>query len=160
MTNLTDFIKMTIMSVLGILATFFKPLEEELLVLVLVFAMNFIFGLVADKVKHNVGFRFKKAFASFKEATTFFVLAVMIYTFGELKDWSVEAAVHAVGFLTYVLSWFYSVNILRNLKDIFRPKSVAWKVVDFLYYMVSIEFVEKIPYLNNYMNRAAADADE
>lgn len=130
---------------------YFKPLDDEIFILSMIFIVNFCAGLINDLIVRNNSFSFKKAWRCIKEVTIFFTMCLVIFTFGEKKGWE-DRSTQAVSFLTYVIAWFYSQNSLRNLKELFKPGSAAYGVISFLYYIVSVEFVKKIPYLKKWLN--------
>ena len=62
-------------------------------------------------------------------------------------------ALQSVSFITYSVFYFYGVNILRNIKEILPNSSNGYKVVAFLHYVLSVEFIKNIPYLTNYLQK-------
>lgn len=97
-------------------------------------------------------FSFKKAWRCIVEATIFFALVSCIYFIGEHKG-NPEGALQCVSFITYSVFYFYGVNILRNIKEILPNSSNGYKVVAFLHYVLSVEFIKNIPYLTNYLQK-------
>lgn len=57
-----------------------------------------------------------------------------------------------MSFITYAIIYFYSTNVLKNLKQIFREGTAPWSVVSFIYYVMRFKFIERIPFLADYMN--------
>lgn len=152
-------IKTTIVAIIFEILAYFKPLGDEIFLLSMIFLVNFLAGLIADIVVNHDHFQFRKAWRCIVELTTFFAMVVFIFIFGEKKGWNV-GALQCVSFLTYVICWFYSQNILKNLKSLFKPDTDAHKVISFLYWLVSIEFVKKIPYLKDWVeNEKHEDTD-
>lgn len=100
-------------------------------------------------------FSFKKAWRCIVEATIFFALVSCIYFIGEHKG-NPEGALQCVSFITYSVFYFYGVNILRNIKEILPNSSNGYKVVAFLHYVLSVEFIKNIPYLTNYLQKGDA----
>ena len=149
--GLWDNIKTTVVAVTMQMLAYFKPLDDEIFILCMIFIVNFVSGLLNDLIVNNNSFSFKKAWRCVTEVTVFFTMCLVIFTFGEKKGWE-DRSTQAVSFLTYVITWFYSQNILRNLKGMMTPGSAAHGVISFLYYVVSVEFVKKIPYLKQWMN--------
>ena len=86
-------------------------------------------------------------------ATVFFVLCAAVYAIGRFKG-QMEGSVQCVSFISYLVLWFYGCNILKNLKQIFKKDTPPWYVVSFLYYLMRFKFIEKIPYLSDYLNYA------
>ena len=146
-----DYIKNLIAALFTGLAAYLNPLSGELTSLLAVFIINFAVGLLAGLIVNKESWNFKKAFRCILEATAFLLLVCAIYYIGEHKG-NPEGALQCISFVTYSIYWFYGVNILRNLKELLPEGSTGYKVVAFLYYVVSIEFVKNIPYLNAYLS--------
>lgn len=136
--------------VLGVLA-YLKPIEGELWSLFLIFFLNFLFGYLSGMIANGEEWDNKKALRCVGEATVFFVLCTAIYAIGRMKG-QMEGAVQCVSFVTYLVIYFYGINILRNCKKIFKEGTAPWHVVSALYYFLRLKFVEKIPGLANYLN--------
>lgn len=152
---MTDYIKNLIVSVLAGLAAYLNPISGDLKSLVALFFFNFLFGLAAGLLANNESFNLKKAFRCIIEATIFFVLVATIYFIGEHKG-NPSGALQCVSFMTYIIIYFYGTNILRNLKSMAKHNSSFYKVVNFLYYVLSVEFIKRIPLLGNYQNEATS----
>ena len=135
--------------VLAILA-YLEPIESELQSLFLVFFLNFLFGYLSDMVKGKE-FSLKKALVCIGHATIFFILCAAVYVIGRLKG-QMEGSVQCVSFITYLVIYFYSLNILRNCKKIFKDETAPWHVVNTLYFILRFKFIEKIPYLKEYLD--------
>lgn len=135
--------------VLAILA-YLEPIESELQSLFLVFFLNFLFGYLSDMVKGEE-FSLKKALVCVGHATIFFILCAAVYVIGRLKG-QMSGSVQCVSFITYLVIYFYSLNILRNCKKIFKDETAPWHVVNTLYFILRFKFIEKIPYLKEYLD--------
>ena len=136
--------------ILAVLA-FLKPVEAELWTLFLIFFLNFCFGYLSGMIANNEEWDNKKALRCVGEATIFFILSVAIYIYGVLKHQE-QGALQCISFITYVVTYFYGLNILRNLKKIFKEGTTPWYVVSFLYYILRFKFIEKIPFLSEFLN--------
>ena len=130
--------------------TYFKPLGDEIFILGMVFVVNFFCGLLNDIIVKKKSFQFRKAWSCIVQITTFFAMVFFVYTFGEKKGWNI-GAIQCVSFLTYVVTWFYSQNSLKNLKELFRIGTPARRVCEFLFYILSVEFIKDIPFLTKYL---------
>lgn len=146
-----SYIKEILASVLLALLAYLKPLETELWTLFLIFFVNFLFGYLSDMVANNAEWDNKKAMRCIGEAAVFFVLCTSIYAAGRLKG-QMDGALQCVSFITYVIIYFYGINILRNCRNMFIEESAPWKVMAFLYYILRFKFVEKIPFLSDFLN--------
>lgn len=131
----------------GIMA-YLNPISGDLISMLVVFLLNFCFGLLAAIIVNDERFKFKKAFRCVSEATIFFLLVCAIFFIGKQKG-NIDGAIQCVSFVTYSVFYFYGVNILRNLKLLF-PQS---RTIVFLYDILSIEFAKKIPGLSNYLGK-------
>ena len=143
--------------VLAILA-YLEPIESELQSLFLVFFLNFLFGYLSDMVKGE-DFSLKKALVCIGHAAIFFILCAAVYVIGRLKG-QMGGSVQCVSFITYLVIYFYSLNILRNCKKIFKDDTAPWHVVNTLYFILRFKFIEKIPYLKEYLDTQKQEAVE
>jgi len=145
------YIKEIIVGVLLAVLAFLKPVEAELWTLFLIFFLNFCFGYLSGMIANNEEWDYRKALRCVGEAAIFFVLVVDIYIYGVLKQQE-QGALQCISFITYVVTYFYGLNILRNLKKIFKEGTTPWYVVAFLYYILRFKFIEKIPFLSEFLN--------
>lgn len=152
-------IKDVLIGVILAIVAFLEPIEGELGTLFLIFFCNFLFGYLSGMIANNEEWDNKKALRCVGEATVFFVLCMAVYAVGRFKG-QPEGAIQCVSFITYVIIYFYSLNILRNCKKIFREGTAPWYVVSFLYHVLRFKFIEKIPYLETYLNKAEEKKEE
>lgn len=153
---MADRIKDIIVGVVLAILAYLKPIEGELSSLMIVFVLNFVFGYLSGMIAKGENFELKKAVVCIGHATVFFVLCAAIYVIGRLKG-QMEGSVQCVSFISYLVLWFYGCNILKNLKQIFKKGTPPWYVVSFLYYLMRFKFIEKIPYLSDYLNYEEKD---
>ena len=156
-TIMVGHIKDVLIGVILAIVAYLKPIESELWTLFLIFFCNFLFGYLSGMIANNEEWDNKKALRCVGEATVFFVLCMAVYAIGRLKG-QPQGAVQCVSFITYVIIYFYGLNILRNCKKIFREGTAPWHVVAFLYYVLRFKFIEKIPYLESYLNLSKTEA--
>ena len=140
--------------VLSILA-YLEPIDGELKSLFLVFFLNFVFGYLSGMVKGE-DFSLKKALVCIGHAAIFFVLCASVYVIGKAKG-QMAGAVQCVSFITYLVLYFYSLNILKNCKKIFKEDTAPWHVVNTLYFILRFKFIEQIPYLKDYLDTQKND---
>ncbi len=138
-----DYFKNLLIGLVTGIAAYLNPISGEIKSLIAVFALNFICGLLTALLINHESFSFKKAWRCIVEATIFFVLVSCIYFIGEHKG-NPEGALQCVSFITYSVFYFYGVNILRNIKEILPNSSNGYKVVAFLHYVLSVEFIKNI----------------
>ena len=140
--------------VLSILA-YLEPIDGELKSLFLVFFLNFVFGYLSGMVKGE-DFSLKKALVCIGHAAIFFVLCASVYVIGKAKG-QMAGAVQCVSFITYLVLYFYSLNILKNCKKIFKEDTAPWHVVNTLYFILRFKFIEQIPFLKDYLDTQKND---
>lgn len=145
-----DQIKNVIVGILIAILAYLEPIEGELKTLFLIFFLNFLFGYLSGMVKGE-DFSLKKALVCVGHATIFFVLCAAVLAVGKFKG-QMAGAVQCVSFITYLIIYFYGLNILRNLKKIFKEGTAPWHVVNTLYYILRFKFIENIPYLKEYLD--------
>jgi hypothetical protein len=144
-------IKQMVVGIIIAVLAYLKPIEGELWSLFLVFFLNFLFGYLSGMIANGEEWDFKKALRCVGEATVFFVLCTAIYAIGRLKG-QMDGAVQCVSFVTYLVIYFYGLNILKNCKKIFKKDTAPWHVVSALYFVLRLKFVEHIPFLSEYLN--------
>ena len=151
--TMIDYMKNLFVGLLTGLAAYLNPISGDIKSLVALFFFNSLFGLAAGLLANNESFSLKKAFRCIIEAMVFFLLVAAIYFIGDHKG-NPDGALQCVSFITYSIFYFYGVNILRNLKLMATSGTAFYKVVSFLYYVVSVEFIKHIPFLTNYQKEA------
>lgn len=156
--DMVEQFKNVIVGIIMAVLAYLKPIEGEMWSLFLIFFLNFAFGYLSGMIANGEDFSIKKAFRCIGEATVFFVLCASIYAVGRFKD-NEAGALQCVSFITYVIIYFYATNILKNLKKTFRNGTTPWLVVSFLYYVLRFKFIERIPFLAEYMNLKNKDYD-
>ena len=140
-----DAFKALTVFVFSAVASFLSPLWGFIFGATAVFLLNFWFGYITDLKINKVNFSLKKAKECFVDARDFFVLISAVLFVGNCIKLP-EESLTAISIMLYVLLYFYSVNILKNLKQL-RPKS---KWIAFLYWLVAFEFLKKVPFLESY----------
>lgn len=143
-------IKNVIVGILIAILAYLEPIEGELKTLFLVFFLNFLFGYLSGMVKGE-DFDLKKALMCIGHAAIFFVLCAAVLAVGKFKT-QMSGAVQCVSFISYLVIYFYGLNILRNLKKIFKEGTAPWHVVNTLYFILRFKFIEHIPYLKEYID--------
>lgn len=132
------------------LLSFFMPISDFMVAMIMLFVVNFIFGLLADIV-NGKGWEKKKAEMFFLYCLVFFAIALFLFTIGHFLH-AHDEAIQGVKYLCVVSLWFFCVNISRNWKEITRPGSTFHNLASFIYYVLSMQVVEKIPFLRQFMD--------
>lgn len=131
------------------LLSFFMPISDFIVAMILLFLVNFVFGVLADIVNGGKWEK-KKANMFFLYCLVFFAIALFIFTIGHLLH-AHDEAVQGVKYLCVVSLWFFGVNITRNWKEITREGSTFHRLAAFIYYVLSMQIVEKIPFLRDFI---------
>ena len=76
----------------------------------------------------------------------FYVIVLCVFVIGE-KMGNKTGAMQCITGIVYAIVYFYSVNTLRNVRKLF-PES---KTLNFLYYVLSLEAIKRIPYLRQFL---------
>lgn len=145
MQHIKTFLAISIASVLA----YFEPIGNILTAIALLFVLNFVFGLLASLLASRESFNFRKAFVCVSEASMYLLLLACTFFIGDHLGLR-AGALQAVSTVTYTLLYFYSVNILKNLKALL-PHS---KVIVFLHNVVSIEILKRIPSLSQHLKQS------
>lgn len=144
-----DSLKLVVASLFANIAGLLFPIRNDIFGLVLLFVVNFLIGMLADVCNHR-DWSFRKALCFFRDAAIYFVMVASIYILGHLKG-EEQAAVHCVSFMIYIAIYFYGTNILRNARIITSEKSTLFRILDFLYYVMSLRVLERFGYLKEYL---------
>lgn len=135
--------------------SFFTPIHDFLLVIFILFILNFLYGLVSDLL-HGNDFSLKKAFQSIWYVVGFMLLLFLAFGIGKKMHLDDESVIDFTSWITWVVIYFYSTNILRNW-TLIQPRN---QVVAFLYWVASVKFIEKIKYLGEYFKMSKKGKDE
>lgn len=134
-------IKTYIVMVVGALFTLLSPIQNFMYAMVLLFGVNFVFGLIAAIVTKE-GWSTKKALMFFAYCSIFFVTAASFFVIGHFMN-EENQAIAVVKILCYVAIYIFGTNICRNWLNILTPGTTWWKFVDLLYYVLSVKFIER-----------------
>jgi len=139
---------------LAALFAYFEPVHSVLVGLAWLFVLNFLFGLATGIIAQGESFQFRKAFRCLSEASVFLLLLASVFFIGDHLG-ARGQSLQAVSTIAYALTYFYAVNICKNLMQLF-PRS---KCIAFLYYLVSVEILAKLPRIKEYLKPKGHDAD-
>lgn len=144
-----DQIKAFLLMVLSALSGFFMPIADLILAILILLGVNFISGWIEDSL-HAEGWKWKKAFKAFSECFFLCGIGAFIFAMGHFMHKS-DASVQCLTAIYFAAIWFYCVNILNNWKKILVKDTTIHRFVCFLHFIVSMKFVEKIPYLSEFI---------
>lgn len=149
-------LKTIIVSVIGAIFTLLTPIHNFMYAMLLLFGLNFLFGLVAAIVKDE-GWSTKKALMFFMYCAIFFVTACAVFVIGHLMD-EREQAIAVVKIICFIAIYIFGTNIFRNWLSILRPDTAWYKYVDLIYYVLSVKFIEKLPIVKRWQEERKAQS--
>ena len=134
-------IKTYIVMMAGALLTLLAPIQNFMIAMAILFAINLGFGLVAAVV-NTEGWSTKKALMFLVHMATFLVTACSAFVIGHLMG-EESQAVAVVKIYCYVAIYIFGTNIARNWLQILKPGTSWYKFVDLIYYVLSVKFIER-----------------
>ncbi len=152
-------VKHLLLGIVLAMLSYLRPIDGELWSLFLVFALNFFFGYLSGMIANKEDFNLKKALRCVGEATVFFVLCMAVYAIGRFKG-QIDGATQCVSFIVYLVLYFYGLNILKNTKKMLKKGTAPYNVIGSLYWCLRFKFVEKIPWLSEYLNANGANDNQ
>lgn len=158
MDNILNGIKNILATLFSVAMAYFAPIQDMVFTIFFLFLVNCIVGMITGMLVEHEGFRLRKFVHCIAETLAFYLIVVCLFVVGRNMD-NMNGAMQAIGGVIYSIIYFYSVNVLRNLTYIF-PES---RTLIFLYWMVSFEFIKKIPALqrfNDYCKEHKKENDE
>ncbi len=143
--------KFVICSIISGVMSLLFPIRDFMIAMIIVFSMNYIFGWVAGMV-HGEKWSLKKSMVFFYHCTIFFVLTASLFITGHFLHNDAET-LGVVKALCGVAIWFYATNIARNWQAMLVEDTTMYKVAGFVYYVLTLKMVDKIPYLSEYLKK-------
>lgn len=147
-------VKAVIVGIFSAIMAFLEPLAGDLEAMLILFATNAVFGIIADIVDGRKWDK-RKIRMAFVEALLFFLFVFLIFSIGNLKG-NMDGALQCVSFVSYSLIYYYGTNICRNMMNVLPDESTGHKCFAFIYYLLSVEFIKKIPFLAQYFKGKSA----
>ena len=146
MNDFITFVKAAIIGLLSELFAFFAPIGGNFIAMVWLFALNFLFGMLADIVAGR-DFSMRKAITCITHATLFFALCASLYGIGYFQNVCEEMLNQCVSSFCWILVYCYSTNIVRNIRCVLRSETPAYKTVDLLYNVLTLAFIKALPFM-------------
>ena len=133
----------------GMIAGFFTycvslvyPIHDFFKVIMVLATLNIFMGWMAD----TRSWSFRKAFAAFRYLLIYMILLALTMLIGSWMHLEQGGIIDFASWLTWVMVYFYSTNIFRNLYRKF-PES---RPIGFLYWVLTFKILEKVNYLKEY----------
>ncbi|NDW19819.1 hypothetical protein D0T53_13005 [Dysgonomonas sp. 216] len=141
-----DTIKIILVAALGSLYSYLEPIYNPMKVLAIVFCADIVAGVLVDLIKNNDRIRIKKFLIAVAFLALYFSIIASTYVVGEHMG-DIEEALLIVKTLTYIFSYFYISNTIRNLR-LLAPQN---KQIAFLDYWLGLQIVKRLPDLANFL---------
>ncbi len=141
-------LKAYIVMVLGGVMTLLAPIQNFMVAMVVLFGVNFLFGLVAAIVNKE-GWKTKKALFFIWYCAVFFITACAVFVIGHFMN-NEEQAVAVVKILCYMAVYIFGTNIFRNLRSTVKEGTAWHKFFDLCYYVLSVKFIEKFSFIKSW----------
>ncbi len=133
--------KWCISALLSFFSALIIPVKDFIFAIMILATLNIILGSISDK-----HWSFKKAFRAFVYLGGYLLLLILSVLFGKLMHISESETVDFTSWVTWVMIWFYVVNIFRNWTEI-QPNN---KTIHFFYWVLSFKIVDKIKFLKEF----------
>lgn len=143
--------KALLLTIAAGVASYLEPIANNVFAMTYLLFANFVVGLLVSILIQHEGFSWRKMGWCGVEALVFFALVASIYIVGNANG-NQLGAVQCVSMVVYAMCYFYSARILRNLCIIFPTGSTAWRLLDFIYALLTLEFAKRIPGLTEYLS--------
>lgn len=137
---------------------FLNPISGNVFAMIYLLLLNFLVGLLAS-LAEGEKFSWRKFGWCGVEALIFFALVASIYVIGYAQGDQSEA-VQCASMVVYAMCYFYGARILRNLRALCPHASIAWHSINFIYELMTLELIKRIPYLEEYINKQKEKKDE
>ena len=151
-----DDIKTVIVYAVGAIATLLAPIQNFMYAMLILFGINFFFGLVAARVKEEK-WSTKKALMFFVYVVIFLVISCTAFIIGHLMG-EREQAIAVVKILCYIAVYIFGTNIFRNLRHIAPDGSTWHKLFDLCYYTLSVKFIEKFDFVKKWQEEKESES--
>ena len=133
--RLIDFIKLTWLVIISVIS----PIRIAVWVLLVFFTVNFFVGYKSDVQINKRDFSLKKAFDGVKQLILYYALIFIVnMALGLYEETNLAEA--ATKFMTWIVSYWYLVNILRNAREVFPGN----ETLKFLYDLLTVQVLEML----------------
>lgn len=147
MSNLTE-LKTIAITVFGLLASMFSPIQDFMVAMMILLTVNLLFG-IASAVVSGERWSWKKACMFFVFCGGLFFCFASMFAVGHFLHQDAEAAM-CVKYACFIAVWVFGTNILKNWRRMLKEGTATYKFVDILIYVLSVQFVEKLPFVKKW----------
>jgi len=150
--NPTPFIKLAWTSFIGWLTGlyfYFEPIHYVWKVAIVLWIVNVIVGYIAGMVINDEKMDWKKFMRAFLEMSIYLFLTNMLFALGDQMDNKTEVQ-NVLNITTWGLIAFYIINVLKNFTRLCPGESPGAKLLRYIYFLLSLEFVKKLPHMRDF----------
>lgn len=152
-------LKTLIVLAVSSLISLFSPIKDVMVAMLILFCVNGAFGLFAD-IFTGKGWNTKKALSFLLQIFIFFGSISSVFAVGKFLHEEDETLAY-VKVICIITTWVFSVNIFRNCRTCTPEGSSMHQLFDILYYISSVQVVERIPFVKEYlMSKKGEKKDE
>lgn len=146
LSTVTSFSRVMLLAAWSYILNSVLSIQNFLAVILILATINIIYGWLADVVNEEE-WSFRKALQAGCYLGGYFLLLILTNIIGSLMG--VDNINYYCSWITWVMIYFYSTNILRNWK-IIQPNN---KVISFLYWVATAKFIKNINYMEDYLKQ-------
>ena len=151
-------VKTIIITIIGAIFTLLAPIQNFMYAMLLLFGLNFIFGLVAAIVNRE-GWSTRKALFFIWYCAIFLITACSAFIIGHFMGERQQAEA-VVKILCYVAIYIFGTNICRNWLNILSPGTAWYRFVDLVYYVLSVKFIERFRIVKEWQQKNNNDNEK
>lgn len=150
-------LKTLVVTVFGLLASMFAPIMDFMMAMMILLTLNLLFG-VASAWASGEKWSWKKASMFIVFCFLLFGMFACMFAVGHFLHEDAEAAM-CVKYACFVAVWVFGTNILKNLRSMLHEGTATYKFVDILLYILTVQFVEKLPWVKKWQDQQKPAAD-
>lgn len=150
--NFIDILKALAAAFIGTVLAVVQPVQGALTLLLTFAGIDIIFGIITGVFKSHERFGFRKFILAALYLMIYLGVVVMIYTVGRFQN-DIDEALYLVKIITYVFIYFYSANILKNMKRLMPDNAV----IRFLDYFIGMQFMKKSGAIADFLEQESAN---
>lgn len=147
MNSLTE-LKTLVVTIFGLLASMFSPIKDFMLAMLILLTVNLVFG-IASAIAKREPWSWKKACMFFVFCGGLFFTFASMFAVGHFLHNDAEAAL-CVKYACFIAVWVFGTNILKNWLSMLHEGTSMYKFVSILLYVLTVQFVEKLPWVKKY----------
>ena len=141
-------LKGLVVTVVGLMASLFAPILDFMMAMLILLTVNLLFG-IASAWAAGERWSWKKASMFFVFCFGLFGTFASMFAVGHFLHEDAEAAL-CVKYACFIAVWVFGTNILKNWRKMLKEGTATWKFVDILLYVLTVQFVEKLPFVKKW----------